>query len=394
MILDYNKCQKLMDSFNNTIITEVSPIGYTSNEKLPIRHFILGNGSKQVVVAGSQHANEIITVTFVLNLMSYLVKNNIVFEDLTIHFIPILNPEGYVVISSAIKEKLGKNATDNEITKFCFDYYKAYREDTRNKESSIKQHQKLFEDINEKAIKEYSILKDSVGEILIPHPKGSIIDWASNGSGIDLNSNTKENIKEPKTYNKSLAYNNLRVDIPSPIGHPGNNQSKNFTQEVEVISLQQLLDKLKNSCTMFLNYHSVGGLIYQRPENDDKFITSYNYILSKFYQENTIKNASKYDIIKGQSGRAISVNDQLRQKYPGNILVELSPMGGNPIGPFGDPNNIKNTIESNIYSFIYTMSNLDKIALLTNKSLEDSATSTEEIYKDIDKLYEQNKRSR
>ncbi len=394
MILDYNKCQKLMDSFNNTIITEVSPIGYTSNEKLPIRHFILGNGSKQVVVAGSQHANEIITVTFVLNLMSYLVKNNIVFEDLTIHFIPILNPEGYVVISSAIKEKLGKNATDNEITKFCFDYYKAYREDTRNKESSIKQHQKLFEDINEKSIKEYSILKDSVGEILIPHPKGSIIDWASNGSGIDLNSNTKENIKEPKTYNKSLAYNNLRVDIPSPIGHPGNNQSKNFTQEVEVISLQQLLDKLKNSCTMFLNYHSVGGLIYQRPENDDKFITSYNYILSKFYQENTIKNASKYDIIKGQSGRAISVNDQLRQKYPGNILVELSPMGGNPIGPFGDPNNIKNTIESNIYSFIYTMSNLDKITLLTNKSLEDSATSTEEIYKDIDKLYEQNKRSR
>ena len=394
MILDYNKCQKLMDSFNNTIITEVSPIGYTSNEKLPIRHFILGNGSKQVVVAGSQHANEIITVTFVLNLMSYLVKNNIVFEDLTIHFIPILNPEGYVVISSAIKEKLGKNATDNEITKFCFDYYKAYREDTRNKESSIKQHQKLFEDINEKSIKEYSILKDSVGEILIPHPKGSIIDWASNGNGIDLNSNTKENIKESKTYNKSLAYNNLRVDIPSPIGHPGNNQSKNFTQEVEVISLQQLLDKLKNNCTMFLNYHSVGGLIYQRPENDDKFITSYNYILSKFYQENTIKNASKYDIIKGQSGKAISVNDQLRQKYPGNILVELSPMGGNPIGPFGDPNNIKNTIESNIYSFIYTMSNLDKITLLTNKSLEDSVTSTEEIYKDIDKLYEQNKRSR
>lgn len=393
MILDYETCQKIMDSYKG-IITEREPIGWTANEKLPIRHFTLGSGPKQVVVAGSQHANEIITVTFVLNLMSYLVKNNIVFEDLTIHFIPILNPEGYVVISSAIKEKLGKNATDNEITKFCFDYYKAYREDTRNKESSIKQHQKLFEDINEKSIKEYSILKDSVGEILIPHPKGSIIDWASNGSGIDLNSNTKENIKEPKTYNKSLAYNNLRVDIPSPIGHPGNNQSKNFTQEIEVISLQQLLDKLKNSCTMFLNYHSVGGLIYQRPENDDKFITSYNYILSKFYQENTIKNASKYDIVKGQSGRAISVNDQLRQKYPGNILVELSPMGGNPIGPFGDPINIKNTIESNIYSFIYTMSNLDKITLLTNKSLEDSATSTEEIYKDIDKLYEQNKRSR
>ena len=394
MILDYNKCQKLMDSFNNTIITEVSPIGYTSNEKLPIRHFTLGNGSKQVVVAGSQHANEIITVTFVLNLMSYLVKNNIVFEDLTIHFIPILNPEGYVVISSAIKEKLGKNATDNEITKFCFDYYKAYREDTRNKESSIKQHQKLFEDINEKAIKEYSILKDSVGEILIPHPKGSIIDWASNGSGIDLNSNTKENIKEPKTYNKSLAYNNLRVDIPSPIGYPGNNQSKNFTQEVEVISLENLLKSLKNNCVAFLNYHSVGGLIYQRPENNDRFITNYNYLLSKFYQEHTRKNSGNYDIKKGQSGKVTSVNDELRLKYPGDILIELSPMGGNPIGPFGDPNNIKSTIESNILSFIYTMSNLNKVITLTNQSLENNATNIEETYKSIDEVYEQSKKSR
>lgn len=393
MILDYETCQKIMDSYKG-IITEREPIGWTANEKLPIRHFTLGSGPKQVVVTGGQHANEIITVTFVLNLMSYLVKNNIVFEDLTIHFIPILNPEGYVVISSAIKERLGKNSTDSEKIKFCFDYYKAFRNDTINRDNPFKQHQKIFEEINNNSIKGYSILKDSVGEILIHHPKGSIIDWASNGNGIDLNANTKINIKKEGTLNKTIAYNNIRADIPSPIGHPGNNQSKNFTQEVEVISLQQLLDKLKNSCTLFLNYHSVGGLIYQRPENDDKFITSYNYILSKFYQENTIKNASKYDIVKDQSGRAISVNDQLRQKYPGNILVELSPMGGNPIGPFGDPNNIKNTIESNIYSFIYTMSNLDKITLLTNKSLEDSATSTEEIYKDIDKLYEQNKRSR
>lgn len=393
MILDYETCQKIMDSYKG-IITEREPIGWTANEKLPIRHFTLGSGPKQVVVTGGQHANEIITVTFVLNLMSYLVKNNIVFEDLTIHFIPILNPEGYVVISSAIKERLGKNSTDSEKIKFCFDYYKAFRNDTINRDNPFKQHQKIFEEINNNSIKGYSILKDSVGEILIHHPKGSIIDWASNGNGIDLNANTKINIKKEGTLNKTIAYNNIRADIPSPIGHPGNNQSKNFTQEIEIISLENLLKSLKNNCVAFLNYHSVGGLIYQRPENNDRFITNYNYLLSKFYQEHTIKNNGNYDIKKGQSGRAISVNDQLRQKYPGNILVELSPMGGNPIGPFGDPNNIKNTIESNIYSFIYTMSNLDKITLLTKKSLEDSATSTEEIYKDIDKLYEQNKRSR
>lgn len=393
MILDYETCQKIMDSYKG-IITEREPIGWTANEKLPIRHFTLGSGPKQVVVTGGQHANEIITVTFVLNLMSYLVKNNIVFEDLTIHFIPMLNPEGYVVISSAIKERLGKNSTDSEKIKFCFDYYKAFRNDTINRDNPFKQHQKIFEEINNNSIKGYSILKDSVGEILIHHPKGSIIDWASNGNGIDLNANTKINIKKEGTLNKTIAYNNIRADIPSPIGHPGNNQSKNFTQEIEIISLENLLKSLKNNCVAFLNYHSVGGLIYQRPENNDRFITNYNYLLSKFYQEHTIKNNGNYDIKKGQSGKVTSVNDELRLKYPGDILIELSPMGGNPIGPFGDPNNIKNTIESNIYSFIYTMSNLDKITLLTNKSLEDSATSTEEIYKDIDKLYEQNKRSR
>lgn len=394
MILDYNKCQKLMDSFNNTIITEVSPIGYTSNEKLPIRHFTLGNGSKQVVVAGSQHANEIITVTFVLNLMSYLVKNNIVFEDLTIHFIPMLNPEGYVVISSAIKERLGKNSTDSEKIKFCFDYYKAFRNDTINRDNPFKQHQKIFEEINNNSIKGHNILKDAVGEILIPHPKGSIIDWASNGNGIDLNSNTAVNIKKDKELNKSAAYNNLRLDIPSPIGYPGNNQSKNFTQEVEVISLENLLKSLKNNCVAFLNYHSVGGLIYQRPENNDRFITIYNYLLSKFYQEHTIKNSGNYDIKKGQSGKVTSVNDELRLKYPGDILIELSPMGGNPIGPFGDPNNIKSTIESNILSFIYTMSNLNKVITLTNQSLENNATNIEETYKSIDEVYEQSKKSR
>ena len=69
-------------------------------------------------------------------------------------------------------------------------------------------------------------------------------------------------------------------------------------------------------------------------------------------------------------------------------------MGGNPIGPFGDPNNIKSTIESNILSFIYTMSNLNKVITLTNQSLENNATNIEETYKSIDEVYEQSKKSR
>lgn len=107
-----------------------------------------------------------------------------------------------------------------------------------------------------------------------------------------------------------------------------------------------------------------------------------------------MKNAGKYDIIKLQNGRATSVNDQLRQIYPGNILVELSPMNGNPLGPFGDINNIKNTFKSNIYSFISTMSNLNRIMLITNELIGSKSINIEQIYSEIDKLFEQNKRMR
>lgn len=390
MILDYDECQRIMDGFDKDGIKETTPIGYTSNERLPIRHFTLGNGDKSIVVVGSQHANEIITVTFVLNLMLYLEKNNIVFEDLTIHFIPILNPEGYLINTSAIRDLLSKDANDEQAIKFSFDYYKRFRSDVIAKDGKIKSHQLLFQDTNQTSIdSKYVILRDKVGEILAHHPKGSIINWASNGNGVDLNSNTRERIVSPMEVNKHAAYNNIRLDIPSPIGYPGNNQSSNFTSEVEIISLKALLDELKDNCFGLLNYHSVGGMIYQRPESDDSFINIYNYLLSKFYQEYTKKNDGKYNIINEKSGKAISVDDKIRVTYPGHILIELSPMMGNPIGPFGDINNYNSTMESNIASFVYTMTKLDEILSASKRFVKEGYDydKLDEIYESIKKRH-------
>ncbi len=393
MILDYNECQKIMDSFNNTAIKEVPPIGYTSNEKLPIRHFTLGTGKNSIVVVGAQHANEIITVSFVLNLMNFLVKNNISFENLTIHFIPILNPEGYLINTSAIRSIINKDASNKEVEKFSYEFYKCFRSDSINGDNEIKLHQLLFENTDQKSIEpKYYILRDKVSDILSNHPKGSIIDWASNGNGIDLNSNSKQRIVKPLEYNKQAAYNNIRIDIPSPIGHPGNNQDKDFTSEIEVVSLKNLLEELKDSSYGLLNYHSIGGMIYQRPESNNRFITIYNYLLSKYYQEYTIKNNGTYNIIKNKDGKVISVNDNLRITYPGNLLIELSPMMGNPIGPFGDQNNYNTTIEGNIQAFIYTMSNLDKV-LMTTKTILKNNSNTDISYDQLDEIYQKNKRS-
>ena len=371
MILDYNEVNKILDSFNNTIVKENEPLNYTENAKLPIRYFTLGNGNKHIVVTAAWHSNEIITTSFVIELMQYLVNNNYQFNNLKIHFIPILNPEGYLINTSAIKRKL----PSKNITKYCYEYYKNFKYDALNPNNKIKLHQLMFEDIDYTCIdNDYFILKDKVQEILSNHPKGSIIDWASNGNGIDLNSNTINKIVSQNEYNKQATYNNIRLDIPSPIGYPGNNKDINFTQEIEILSLKNLLESLKDNIYGYFNYHSIGGIIYNRPESNDNFITLYNYLLSKYYQTYT-----NYKVIRNKSNIITSVNDTLRIKYLGNLLIELSPMMGNPIGVYGDINNYNNTINSNIKSFIYTLSSIDEILSTTNNLLNNDIEKSLDI---------------
>ncbi len=371
MILDYNEVNKILDSFNNTIVKENEPLNYTENAKLPIRYFTLGNGNKHIVVTASWHSNEIITTSFVIELMQYLVNNNYQFNNLKIHFIPILNPEGYLINTSAIKRKL----PSKNITKYCYEYYKNFKYDALNPNNKIKLHQLMFEDIDYTCIdNDYFILKDKVQNILSNHPKGSIIDWASNGNGIDLNSNTINKIVSQNEYNKQATYNNIRLDIPSPIGYPGNNKDINFTQEIEILSLKNLLESLKDNIYGYFNYHSIGGIIYNRPESNDNFYTLYNYLLSKYYQTYT-----NYKVIRNKSNIITSVNDTLRIKYLGNLLIELSPMMGNPIGVYGDINNYNNTINSNIKSFIYTLSSIDEILSTTNNLLNNDIEKSLDI---------------
>lgn len=371
MILDYYEVNKILDSFNNTSIKENEPLNYTENAKLPIRYFTLGNGNKHIVVTASWHSNEIITTSFVIELMQYLVNNNYQFNNLKIHFIPILNPEGYLINTSAIKRKL----PSKNITKYCYGYYKNFKYDALNPNNKVKLHQLMFKDIDYTCIdNNYFILRDKVQDILSNHPKGSIIDWASNGNGIDLNSNTINKLVSPNEYNKQATYNNIRLDIPSPIGYPGNNKDNNFTQEIEILSLTTLLESLKDSIYGYFNYHSIGGIIYNRPESNDNFSTLYNYLLSKYYQTYT-----NYKVIRNKSNIITSVNDTLRIKYLGNLLIELSPMMGNPIGVYGDINNYNNTINSNIKSFIYTLSSIDEILNTTNNLLNNDIEESLDI---------------
>lgn len=98
----------------------------------------------------------------------------------------------------------------------------------------------------------------------------------------------------------------------------------------------------------------------------------FNYLCARIYADKTIRDKQKNEsyriypaglpAIKSRAdiqnaletnrkinnSPATSLNDIFRLKYPLDLLIELSAMGGNPIGPYGDiKGNYKNVMESN-----------------------------------------------
>lgn len=104
-----------------------------------------------------------------------------------------------------------------------------------------------------------------------------------------------------------------------------------------------------------------------------------NYIFAKAYQDKTYKNkgvdengankkdTSKY-IIYTKNSNPTSSNDIFRLTFPNDLLIELSGMGGNPIGPYGDiAGNYTNAINSNLDAINYTL-NVASIAQMIAES--------------------------
>lgn len=186
---------------------------------------------------------------------------------------------------------------------------------------------------------------------------------------------------------QSKRQNNLNISHPGPINCPFDKE-KGFKIEKETLAITNLLNSLYNKGKLFayLNYHSTGGLIFQRPaikpeemniEKEDilkKQIV--NYMLAKTYQDKTNRDKglekndksinSQYMIYTNKS-KATSTNDIFRLKYPQNLLIELSGMGGNPIAPYGNKKNYTNTIKSNLDVIKYTL-NVASIAQMISEA--------------------------
>lgn len=391
-ILDYDQVKNILHQMvQNGKIIEKDDLGKTEHG-LKIRHYTIGEGKLDIVITAATHGSEIITTDFVIRLMEEINVNkeewNNILKNFTIHFIPMLNPEGYLISTSAIRKLIPRDMQSDEAEKICKQYYMAYKEDDIKEIDKVKRHQAMFEGIDATCIPEkYASIRKSVEEILKKYtdlPKWCLHTWSANANGIDIQANSIYNPKNRQiTENKviyisSLRYNNIDISHPGPINCPFDKE-KGFKIERETEAISKLLENLNEKGTLFtfLNYHSTGGLIFQRPaslpenlkilENDRSKKEIINYLFAKLYSDKTYKNTgidsdgkdkrevSKYTI-KTQSAPATSSNDIFRIMYPKNMLIELSSMGGNPIGPYGDlKGNYTNTINSNLNAVKYTL---------------------------------------
>lgn len=224
---------------------------------------------------------------------------------------------------------------------------------TISNENQVKLHQQMFKDSNLENLQNPN-LKTNIDNIyrLFNHPQGSQITWDATGNGINLNANNPLNPGINANKNKTIIYglgakSNIKNYFPGPIG-TSTKDIENFSYAIENKALFKILNDSYNKGTYLatLLYHGTGGLIYYKPYeslmNEQKYSEyyTYNQELAKIYNKGT-----NYKIL--EESDTTGYGDLLRRTFPGVLLIELSKMGGNPIAPYGDQNNIYNTINDN-----------------------------------------------
>lgn len=247
-----------------------------------------------------------------------------------------------------------------------------------------------YEDIEEKD-ERYIKLKEKVKNIMqkdytgYTFPKESLIDWRSNARGIDLNKNNpinlnlkleERNLKNKKLFG-SLRFSNLLREVPGPQGSPSINMDVFEFEPENYGLLKYLINQIENGEYIgMISYHGTGGLIYYHPlkpqtirhEMDKEIVSQIdeiNTFIADIYEKET--GYIKQDYPKKITG----TGDMLRNLIPGFLLIELSKMGGNPLGPYGDKDgNYTQTISTNFKAFSETIKYAKEVLEKENKKKE------------------------
>ena len=336
--LDYEEMNEHLDRLQR--FTEQAPIGYTTFH-YPIRHFTYGTGENHVILTAGTHSVELITNCFLIHFMEELDQNpNLVDPNLfTLHFIPILNPEGTIILTSALRTVIPRTCTPfyEELT--CLQYYMNSRlEDEyalKKEDHGNKLQMQMFRYADANCIDpKHKELRKSVQKMITSLPEGVMIAWSSNGVGVDLNANIEHPRYEGEVLKKIPVYHELRLNqisktTPGPVGCPFRGDT--FSLEPENQALLNFYHALMQAEKVVgsLIYHACGNQIVYLDEKYgiSKEEAEYNRKIALAYQEMT-----KYDVLV--QSRPTTMDYILKTKLPGTILIELGDIRSTPLSQF------------------------------------------------------------
>lgn len=305
-------------------------------------------------------------------------------NEYTLHFLPILNPEGTIIVTSAIRSLIKRDSSDLDEQLFCIQYYMNSKlEDNlaiEKNDYDIKTQNWMFRYADANCIDyNHSDLRDNVDKIIKKHqlPKGVLISWNSNGNGIDLNANIEcgeyiDKFIANEEMPASLRQNTILKNLPGPTGCP----SKKVPIEIEPENIatlnfyNELIEKEKVIGSII--YHSCGGIVYYLDElkENNPWVKDYGNKEFSFNKSVALKYAeiSKYKVEYHK--RITTMDAKLKSYLPGTLLVELSKIRANPLSQFIDmPNQMyTETILDNLRAIKPTIEEMKKQYNLYKKS--------------------------
>lgn len=259
----------------------------------------------------------------------------------TFHFIPILNPEGYIISSSnVIKNINGLN--NKKLEDLATEYLLAY-----NQDDYISLQGKCIEKRYKKVLDsslmniEDRFLRKSVKNILKKcNLKEDILPiWSANGKGIDINSNSILKFKEIKALRKSqkyasLRYNDILVTRPSPMSYPGKNifekrVPENLGLYKYIKEIYNLKDNSDENLLAIFSYHSTGGEIYGFC--DEEFADNSNILIQNIGMNEYAKHTG-YSLINETLKYGVMDYYRVALSKVCTLTIELSKKNANPIG--------------------------------------------------------------
>ena len=363
-ILDYEEMLDILNSFKN--IKKVDDIGF-SYYNLPICHYSYGHGKYHAIIVAGVHSSELISNVFVLRFMEKLDKEKFIDEDkFTLHFIPIFNPEGTLIVSSTIRSLLPRGASLKAENLLCTCFYTNCKIDREHALKYGRDNHKLIHEMFRYAdLKDLpSDLRDNVFKLLKDNDlsKGALISWSNNGRGVDLNANLKDSdfiqrVKSGEVIYNDLHLNDLRRDVLGPLGCPYFKYGEIEKENIALLNFYKSIYENYDFIGSFI-YHSCGGIVYylNEPLVKNPWNSDINFEKNKLV-------ALKYGTYSGYKLEGIdyytTVDSMIKSLFPVTLLIELGSVTGNPLSQFIDNEDFNfaysNTISKNTEALCKTL---------------------------------------